>query len=161
MTKRNQKKKAEVQQVSIDQETLLNGNDLHENPIAGTSKSPKVQAENLEDIKSTLGKEILSDLTTILAENQEEMLQLIAPVSKKQATSTVPEESDSEPENFPPTITSTPTKPGTTTVNQKTTQVNDRNMVTRVLNDSTNLGKKKTLPHRPPNVCHPMKSATQ
>ena len=57
------------------------------------------------------------------------MLKLIAPVSKMQATSTVPEECDSEPENVPPTITSTPIKPRTTTVNQSTTPVNDLKIV--------------------------------
>ena len=34
--------------------------------------------------KSTLTKEILSDLTKILAENQKEVLKLITPAAKKQ-----------------------------------------------------------------------------
>ena len=61
-------------------------------------------------MKSTLRKEILSDLTKILAENQKEMLKLIEPVAKRQTTLTVPEKSDSECENFPPTVSSTPVK---------------------------------------------------
>ena len=71
-------------------------------------------------------KEILSDLTKIIAENQKEMLKLMAPVAKKQ-TLTVPEESDSESENVPPTVTSTPVKSKTTATTLKTTPVNSRN----------------------------------
>ena len=82
----------------------------------GTSKSPKVHTENLEEMKSTLRKEIMSDLTKILAENQKEMFKLIAPVAKKQPALTVPEETDSESENVPATATSTPVKTKTTTV---------------------------------------------
>ena len=47
-------------------------------------------------MKPTLRKEILSDLTKVLAENQKEMLKVLAPVAKKQTTLTVPEESYSE-----------------------------------------------------------------
>ena len=95
--------------------------------VVGTSKSPKVQTEYLEKIKSTLWKEIQSDLTKILAENRKEMLKLKAPVAKKQAILTVPKDSDSESENVPPAITSTPVKFNTTTTTLKPTPVNSRN----------------------------------
>ena len=62
----------------------------------------------LEEIKSTLRKEIMSGLAKILAENPKEMLKLVAPVAKKQTALVVPDETDSEPENVPATATSTP-----------------------------------------------------
>ena len=96
MTTRSQKRKAVEQLVSIEQETPLSGNVQNENHEAGTSKSPKIQTENLDEIKATLRKEILPDLTKILAENQRELLKLIALVAKKQTTLTVTTESDSE-----------------------------------------------------------------
>ena len=76
---------------------------------------------------STLRKEIKSDLAKILPENQEKMLKLIAPVAKKRPALTVPEETDSEPENIPTNATSPPVKTKTTTVNPKITPVNSRN----------------------------------
>ena len=69
----------------------------------------------------------MSDLAKILAENQKEMLKLIAPVAIKQPVLTFPEETDSESENVPATVTSTPVETKTTTVNPKITPVNSRN----------------------------------
>ena len=80
------------------------------------------------------------------------MLKLIAPTSKKQTIITATEETDSESENVPENATSTPIKAKTTATTRKITPVNSLNMVTRVLNDSTNLGKKKTRPHRPQSL---------
>ena len=114
MTTRNQKRKAVEKLVSVDQETPLSGNNQSENLVAGTSKSPKFRSENLVEMKSTLRKKILSDLTKILAENQKEMLKLMAPVVKKQATLTVPGETNSESESVPIAVTSTPVKAKTT-----------------------------------------------
>ena len=89
-----------------------------------------MQAGNLEETKFTLRKGILSDLTEFLAEIQKKMLKLIAPVAKKQTALTVAKESDSEPENVSPTTPSIPARHRTTTVNLKTTPVNDRNCKT-------------------------------
>ena len=94
----------------------------------------------------------MSDLTKIFAENQKEMLKLIAPTSKKLIIISATEETDSESENVPENATSTPIKTKTTATTRKITPVNGRNMVTGVLNDSTNLGKKKTRPHRPQSL---------
>ena len=127
MTTRSQKRKAVEELVSAEIDTPLAGNSQNINPVVGTSKSPKVQTENLEEMKSALRKEIMSDLAKILAENQKEMLKLIAPVAKKQPTLTVPEETDSESENVPATATSTPVKTKTTTANPKITPVNSCN----------------------------------
>ena len=97
------------------------------NPVAGSSKSPRVITENLEEIKSSLRKEIMSDLTKILAENQKEMLKLIAAPVKKQTVIATTEETDSESENIPENATSTPIKSKTTATNRKITPVNSRN----------------------------------
>ena len=97
------------------------------NPVAGSSKSPRVTTENLEEIKSSLRKEIMSDLTKILAENQKEMLKLIAAPVKKQTVIATAEETDSESENIPENITSTPIKNKTTATNRKITPINSRN----------------------------------
>ena len=96
MTTRSQKWKAVEQLISAETESPSAGNSQNINPVAGTSKSPKVHAENLEERKSTLRKEMMSDLAKTLAENQKEMLKLIAPAAKKQQVLTVPEETDSE-----------------------------------------------------------------
>ena len=88
-----------------------------------------METENLEEVKTSLRREIMSDLTKILAENQKEIFKLIVPLSKKRSASVNIQDSDSEPENVSVARTSTPVK---------TTPINSRNMVTGVLNDSTN-----------------------
>ena len=127
MTTRSQKRKAAEELVSTEVETPLPEISQNENPVAGTSKSPRVISENLEDNKTTLRKEIMSDLTKILAENQKEMLKLIAPPIKKQTFITAVGETDSEPENIPENATSTPIKNKTTVTTRNITPVNSRN----------------------------------
>ena len=150
MTTRSQKRKAAEELISTEIETSLPENTSSVNPVAGTSKSPKVSADNLEEIKLSLRKEIMSDLTKILAENQKEMLKLIAPTAKKQPAIRSAEESDSDPDNIPENATSTPIRNKTTATASKTTPINSRNMVTGVLNDSTNQPTKRPK-HRTPN----------
>ena len=98
----------------------------------------------------------MCDLTKILAENQKEMLKLVALLSKKRPIHQEDRDSDSEPENIYVARTSTPVKI-TTTTNSKTTPVNSRNMVTGVLNDSTNQPtkrpKQQRIPSEPPKDC--------
>ena len=65
------------------------------------------------------------------------MLKLIAPLNKKQPVCPNVQDSDSEPESISVAKTSTPVKINTATI-PKTTPNNSRNMVTGVLNDSTN-----------------------
>ena len=68
----------------------------------------------------------MSDLTKILAENQKEMLKLIASLNKKQSVCLNVQDSDSEPENISVARTSTPVKAYTAT-SSKTTPNNSRN----------------------------------
>ena len=127
MTTRSQKRKAIEELVSTEMETPIPETNQNLNPVAGTSKSPRVITENLEEIKSSLRKEIMSDLTKILAENQKEMLKLIAAPVKKQTVIATTEETDSESENIPENATPTPIKNKTTATNRKTTPINSRN----------------------------------
>ena len=126
MTTRSQKRKAVAELVSEDFEASLAENNSTENLIASSSKNPRLELENLEEIKTTLRKEIMSDLTKILAENQKEMLKLIAPVSKKRPVSSNTQDSDSDQENISVARTSTPVKTQIAT-SSKTTPVNSRN----------------------------------
>ena len=126
MTTRSQKRKAVAELVSGDFEASLTENNSTGNLIASSSKNPRLEPENLEELKTTLRKEIKSDLTKILAENQKEMLKLIAPVSKKRPISSNIQDSDSDQENISATRTSTPVKTQTAT-NSKTTPMNSRN----------------------------------
>ena len=70
----------------------------------------------------------MSDLTEILAENQKEMVKLIAPLNEKQPVCTNVQDSDSEPENNSVARTSTPVETHTAT-SSKTTLINSRNNI--------------------------------
>ena len=126
MTTRCQKRKAVVEIVSGEFEASVAENNSSENLVAGPSKTLRVEPENLDEMKTSLRKEILSDLTKILAENQKEMLKLVAFLSKKQPVSLTNQDSDSEPENISVARTSTPVKT-TNATNSKTTPTNSRN----------------------------------
>ena len=93
--------------------------------MACPSKSPKLHPEKLNENKTSLRKEIMSDLIKVLAEKQKEMLRLIAPAVKRTITLQNLENSDSEPESVLPNTTSTPIKTKATTF--KTTPLNSRN----------------------------------
>ena len=69
----------------------------------------------------------MSDLAKILAENQREMLKLIAPTTKKQTVITASVETDSESENVPENATSTPIRTKTSATTHKTTPIISRN----------------------------------
>ena len=150
MTTTSQKRKNVAELVSGDFEVSVTENSLSEHLVASSSKVPRVEPESLVEIKTSLRKEIMSDVTKILAENQKEMLKLIAPLNKKQTVRTDVQDSDSETENVSVTRTSTPVKIHTAT-SSKTTPVNSRNMVTGVLNDSTNQPTKRPKQQRTPS----------
>ena len=126
MTTRSQKRKAVAELVSDDFEASLAINNSTENLIASSSKNPRLEPENLEEIKTTLRREIMPDLTKILAENQKEMLKLIAALNKKHPVSLNTHDSDSDPENTSVARSSTPVK-AHTAPSYKTTPVNSRN----------------------------------
>ena len=72
MTTRSQKRKTVAELISQDSETPVNENIPSEDLIAGPSKTLRIEPENLDEMKTSLRKEILSDLSKILAENQKE-----------------------------------------------------------------------------------------
>ena len=68
MTTRSQKRKVVAELDSGDFEASIAENNSSENLVAGPSKTPNVEPENIEEIKTSLRKDIMSDLTKILAE---------------------------------------------------------------------------------------------
>ena len=123
MTTRSQKRKAVAELASGDFGASIAETNTTENLVAEPSKNPRIELENLEEIKTSLRREIMTD---ILAENQKEMLKLIAPSNKKQPVCPNVQDLDSEPENISVARTSTPVKINTATIS-KTTPVNSRN----------------------------------
>ena len=83
MATRSQKRKAVAQLASGEFETPTVQNTQSENKIAGPSKSPKVQPENLEEVKTFFRKDILSDIAKISAKNQKKMTKLTVPMIEK------------------------------------------------------------------------------
>ena len=100
MTTRSQKRKAVAELVSGDFEASVTENYPPENLVASSCNSPRIQPENVDEIKTSLGKEIMSNLTKKLAENRKEMLKLIAFLSKKRPFHLEGRDSDSEPEDI-------------------------------------------------------------
>ena len=70
MTTRRQKRKAVAELASGEFEASTSEITLVENLVAGPSKSPRYQIGKLDDVKTSLRREILSDLTKILADYQ-------------------------------------------------------------------------------------------
>ena len=81
MTIRSQKRKAVAELVFEEFEASVAENIQSENLIAGPSEGLRVEPENLDEIKTISRKEIMSNLTKMLAENQKEMVKLVAPMS--------------------------------------------------------------------------------
>ena len=100
ITTRIQKRKAVAELISGEFEASVAENCLLENLVAGPSKTLTVEPENFEKIKTSLRKEIISDLTKVLAENQKEMLKLKAPLYKRQPIRLNDQDADSEPKNI-------------------------------------------------------------
>ena len=67
MTTRSHKRKATTEVASEELETSSTETHQVENCVASTSKSPRIQTENLDEIKTCLRTEIMADLTRILA----------------------------------------------------------------------------------------------
>ena len=100
MATRSQKRKVVAELVSGEFETCVTETNQPENLIAGPSKSPRVQPENFEEMKTSLRKEIMSDLANIVAENRKEMMKLVAPIAKKSSVHQNVQDPDSETENI-------------------------------------------------------------
>ena len=110
--------------------------------VAGPSKpkSPRIENSLLENLRTSLKEEINSEIKALLVESQREMSKLLKPETKGNTRETIDEEIENETRSF-----YTPTK----TVRINSIQNNDscasRNMVTGVLNDSTNQPKRPKI----------------
>ena len=113
MTTRSHKRKEVAEPVSGEFETSVTEDNQPENLIVGPSKSPRLQPENLEEIKTCLRNEIMSDLAKIPSENQKEIMKLLAPVTENTFVYRNTQDSYSEIENISVTRTSTPVKTNT------------------------------------------------
>ena len=107
LTTRSQKRKAVAELVSGQIETSSAENGRIENCVAGPSLSAELQSGKLDEIKTSLRKKIMSDLTKILADNQEKMLKLTVPAVKTPIILQNVGNSDSEPGTVFPNTTST------------------------------------------------------
>ena len=67
MTTKSQKRKAVADLASGDFETFIAENNTTENLVAGPSKNPRIEPENLEEIKTSLRREIMTDLLKSLS----------------------------------------------------------------------------------------------
>ena len=110
--------------------------------VAGSSnpQSPRIQNSIIKNLRSSLKDKITSEIKNLLAESQKEMLSLL----KSRANANPREEPENEPENETRSF-STPTKPIRINSTQNNDPCNSRNMVTGVLNDSTNQPKKAKI----------------
>ena len=70
MTTRSHKRRPVAELTSGDFEASIAERNTTENLVAGPSKNPGLEPENLEEIKTSLRREIMTDLTQILAENK-------------------------------------------------------------------------------------------
>ena len=166
-TTRSQKRKNTQQEAGdivsegfISPINMENSSPLNQNvEVAGPSrsKSPRVEGSFLENLRSSLKDEITSEIKTLLLESQKEMLRLLRPETKETARDHVSEELENETRSF-----YTPTK----IVPINTTQNDDpsvsRNMVTGVLNDSTNQPKRTKVrsQSQPPSRERPIAART-
>ena len=104
-------------------------------PGPSRPKSPRVENSLLENLKVSLKDEITSEIKNLLIESQKEMMKLLKPETKESIRENTEEEVENETSFYTPTRS----------VRISSTQ-NDqnmvRNMVTGVLNDSTNQPKR-------------------
>ena len=116
MSTRSQKRKAVEELASGEfSSNVINSNNLEVEQVPGPSreKSPKLRTENVDEIKTSLKSGILADLAKILAENQQELLKMIAPIVKKKPLRELISDSESDGENISPVLpASTPLKSG-------------------------------------------------
>ena len=99
-------------------------------------KSPRIENSLLESLRSSLKEEITSEIKNLLIESQREMMKLLRPETRENTTENVEEGLENETRNF-----YTPTRSVRISSTQNDPDIS-RNMVTGVLNDSTNQPKR-------------------
>ena len=123
-----------VSPVEVENHSLVE----QDSNVAGPSKpkSPRVENSFLESLRASLKEEITSEIKNLLAESQREMLKLLKPETRENVRINIDDETENETRSF-----YTPTKSVRITSTQNNDTNSSRNMVTGVLNDSTNLVK--------------------
>ena len=76
MTTRSQNRKGTTEVASGELEAFSAETYQVESCVASTSKSPRIQTENFDEMKMCSWREIMADLTKILAENQKQLLEI-------------------------------------------------------------------------------------
>ena len=110
-------------------------------------KSARIEGSIFESLRDSLKEETTSETKNILIECQREMLRLVKPERRENVRENTKEETENETRSF-----YAPTK----LVRINSTQNNDtnvsRNIVTRVLTDSTNHSKRPKIRSEPTSV---------
>ena len=165
-TTRSQKRK------NIQQENSKNVSDGFVSPVVGEDpclseqdvstvgpskpKSPRVENSLLESLRASLKEEITSEIKNLLIETQKEMMKLLKPETRENVRENVEEGKENETRSF-----YTPTRSVMISSTQNNQDIS-RNLVTGVLNDSTNQPKrtKKRSQSQPPSKERPTAART-
>ena len=126
--------------------------------LAGPSrpKPPRIENSFLENLRASLKEEINSEIKNLLIQSQKEMLELLKPKTRENIRDNFDEETENESRSF-----YTPTK--SVRINSTQNDANiSRNMVTGVLNDSTNQPKRAKVrsQSQPPSEERPTAART-
>ena len=125
---------------------------------AGPSKPkfPRIENSFLESLRASLKEEITSEIKNLLIESQKEMMKLLKPETRENFRENVEEGMENETRNF-----FTPTRSVRISSTQNDQDVS-RNMVTGVLNDSTNPPKRTKIrsQSQPPSKERPTAART-
>ena len=165
-TRRSQKRRNDQQGSDRDVSEGFVSPIVPENPcspnqdveVAGPSrpKSPRIENSLLESLRVSLKEEITSEIKNLLNESQKEMLELLKPKTRENIRENFDEETENETRNF-----YTPTKSVRINSTQNDPNIG-RNMVTGVLNDSTNQPKRAKVrsQSQPPSKERPTAART-
>ena len=126
--------------------------------VAGPSRptSPRIENSLLESLRASLKEEISSEIKNLLIDSQKEMLELLKPKTRENTRDNFDEETENETRDF-----YTPTKSVRINSTQNDPNIS-RNMVTGVLNDSTNQPKRAKVrsQSQPPSKERPTAART-
>ena len=119
-------------------------------------KSPRIENSLLESLRASLKEEITSEIRNLLIESQREMVKHLKPETRENIRENVEEGLENETRNF-----YTPTRSVRISSTQNDPDIS-RNMVTGVLNDSTNQPKRAEVrsQSQPPSKERPAAART-
>ena len=109
-------------------------------PGPSRSKSPRVESSALESLRTSLKDEITSELKSLSADSQKEILRLFEAKTNTNVREAPDEDTEIETRSF-----YTPTESGRINSTRNNDPCSSRNTVTGVLNDSTNQRKRPKI----------------